>query len=1316
MKHFMFLEADRALNTAIQGEYNFLLIILSVLVAITATYTSFLLSERIQTSESRKTRIAWLLAGAVSLGTGIWSMHFIGMLAFKLPVTVTYDVLTTIISIIPALLASLIVLNTDAEKNANKSLLRLLSRSVLMGGGIGLMHYTGMAAMHMDASIMRYSLGLFSLSIVVAVVLAMISLRIKQWAEEGGSHFIPQNQVIIVASIVMGIAITSMHYTGMAAVYYFPASTAHVITKSIWDPDVMALFIALMMGGILTLLITAVFINRRLALMSKLQASETRLNTLLDSVVDGIIMIDERGFIELFNPAAEKIFGYAANEVVGKRINMLMPESTQVHHDAYMNNYHETGHKKIIGIGREEQGKRKDGSIFPIDLAISEAKVEGKKVFIGSIRDITQRKQVQLQLEEQSRELEVLNTEEHVLAELLRLALQPTEMKDYLNESLVKLFKMVSWLKIEPMGAVFLTTKQGKGQSLHLSADYKLSEELHSLCARVPFGKCLCGRAAAERTMQFADCVDHRHDIVFDGMDPHGHYSLPLLQNDIMLGVMVLYVEHGHQQTEREADYLQQVADVLGMGIGRRYTRKVLIESKEQAESAAKAKSDFLATMSHEIRTPMNGVLGMLHLLSKTRLDDKQRRFVNTASGSGEMLLTVINDILDFSKIEADKLELESIPFQPISVVEETAGLLAQSAHEKGLELISSIDPGMVKGDPIRLRQVLTNLINNAIKFTESGHIIVSAKAMGEHINFSVVDTGIGISDEQKKSLFKAFSQVDSSHTRKYGGTGLGLVISQRLVEAMGGKLQVESIANFGSEFSFELSLETVEGGLPAERISPLLIKQRILLVDDNAINREVLSGILENWGVEHITEAEDAAKALAELQRASEEGQPYDIALLDMQMPGMDGLELARLIRKDNKLSNMHLLMLSSVDRQKSLSELDAWLPKPVRQSDLFNSMVLLLGEEVQTSVINANYLESEFLYFGGQNMLLVEDNYVNQEVAREIFSEAGFDVEISENGAEAILAVQKKDYDVVLMDIQMPVMDGLEATRQIRKLGGAYSKLPIIAMTAHALTGDSDKSLEAGMNAHVTKPIDPDKIFSTIAKWIKPSEKPADMMSEIKQEESGEFPELPGINVKDGLNRMRGNQAAYKRILRVFRNKQTNNADSIASHIEQGEWEEATRLAHSLKGGGGNIGAEELYKVAAEIEVTCKDNDKEKALLQVEGLRTELSKVTNSLEILEQDDVASQTSNNNNEIFDPEQIHSLLDQLDSYLETDISEAQRCLQILEGYINGNRVESGFNELENAVNSFDMDAASAIIKRMKQKLLLAGDNTIEQTI
>jgi len=382
------------------------------------------------------------------------------------------------------------------------------------------------------------------------------------------------------------------------------------------------------------------------------------------------------------------------------------------------------------------------------------------------------------------------------------------------------------------------------------------------------------------------------------------------------------------------------------------------------------------------------------------------------------------------------------------------------------------------------------------------------------------------------------------------------------------------------------------------------------------------------------------------------------------------------------------------------------------VRQSDLFNSLVLLLGEEVQTSTTNVDYPQHESLYFGGQHVLLVEDNYVNQEVEREILLEVGFDVEIRENGAEAIQAVQEKEYDIVLMDIQMPVMDGLEATRQIRALGGSYtySKLPIIAMTAHALTGDSDKSLQAGMNAHITKPIDPDTMFSTIAKWIKPSEKPADVideinMNEIKKEESGEFPELPGINVEDGLNRMCGNQTAYKRILRIFKSKQANNADSIATHIEQGEWEEATRLTHSLKGSGGNIGAEELYKVAAEVEKSCKENNKEHALSQVEGLRIELSKVINGLSALEQDDVASQTSNKNNEVVDPEQFCRVLEQLEGYLETDLSEAQNCLLTLEGYVDGTKLKTGFVELENAMNSFDMDTAKENIQRLKQDLV-----------
>ncbi|HEC20532.1 MAG TPA: response regulator [Gammaproteobacteria bacterium] len=1622
MKHLVFIEAGRPLQSALEIHYSPWLVALSLAIAIMAAYTGFLLSERVRAAKSRPAKTIWLLAGAAALGGGVWAMHFFGMLALNMPVAVTYDVRITLLSMLPAFLASLVVLMSCCTDKYHTW--RWLLRGILMGSGVGLMHYTGMAAMHM-AAVMRYDPLIFSLSIVVAITLSLLSLRFKQWADSGNLGSLTPNQASFVAAVIMGCAISAMHYTGMAAAHFFPAA-AETPSSLHWEPHSLALVISLLLGVVLLLLISAVFIHRRLGLMEQLQSSKNQLHAIFDTIQDGIITIDEQGKIRSFNHAAEKIFAYEANEVIGHNVSLLMPEPTAQHHDGYLHHYLDSGDEQIIGIGREVQGLRKDGSLFPMELTVSEAGVEGKVLFTGVVRDISQRKQaedaikiqqqqitivrraqasfiasndpvkffegmlpdvlaltqsefgligeamqdeqgqcylkayavsniawdeatrrlykenapqglefrnidnlfskvitegeviisndpahdprsagipenhpplyaflgvpiylsdqllgmigvanrpggydetvverlqpilttcaqllaalgkerdkkqvakelkrtnsfmaalienlqagllvedeageifavnqtycdmflrdemplmlegndctqefecikqlfaepdaflqrrqecldtpgvvsgielalldgrifeldcvpilmedeqgqlhrnhlwsfhdisehkhIEAQLRQQGQELEQAKQDEHALSELLKLALQSSSMKVFLDFCLQTLLYTVPWLRLNPRGAVFLTTKKGDGQALHLTVEHDLDRELHSLCARVPFGTCLCGRAAAERAIHFVSCVDERHDNGYEGMPAHGHYNLPLIQDDKVLGVMVLYLTHGHETSSQELDFLEQVSEIIAMGISRRYASRALLEAKEQAEAAAKAKSLFLATMSHEIRTPMNGVLGMLHLLGKTPLSVKQQHFVNTATGSGEMLLTVINDILDFSKLEAGKLELESIFFDPLELVEDSVILMAKGAHEKGLELICWADesvPRQVRGDPTRLRQILINLISNAIKFTERGDVVVYASATDENcVHFGVRDTGIGITPEQQTRLFQSFSQVDSSHTRKYGGTGLGLIICQRLVEAMGGKIRVASAPGLGTEFSVEIPLETIAGTTlkKHKQVSHRLPKQRILVVDDNLTNRDVLTNILAGWQITNCGEAEHGADAMAQLRAAAAQGQPYDIALLDMQMPEMTGLELARAIRQDPILQHMHLMMLSSVDRSEPAPELECWMSKPVRQSDLYNNLLMILGETVPDQPKPAGSAEGETWWFGGRKLLLVEDNHVNQEVAREILGEAGFDIDIRENGTEGVQAVQEHSYDVVLMDIQMPVMDGLEATRQIRSLGRRFTELPIIAMTAHALSGDSDKSLAAGMNGHVTKPIDPEVVFKTLAQWVEPGNRQGVTAKTVEAVDiAEEMPHLPGIDMIDGLDRLRGNWSAYRRILLSFADKQADAADRLEQFIEQDDWEEAARLAHTLKGSSGNLGAKHLYTASAALEQSCRRADGSAALTDLEALRTSLSVVIKGLAQLAEQPSTSVNRPATEPLPDAQAVDALLEKLVQLLDSDLGEAQACIIRLREQVTDSDYLGPVNELEKALNNFDIEAAKAIGQRM----------------
>ncbi len=652
---------------------------------------------------------------------------------------------------------------------------------------------------------------------------------------------------------------------------------------------------------------------------SALKNSEIKVRTIVESAVNGMITIDAQGIVELFNPAAEKIFGYAANEVTGQNVKMLMPEPYHSEHDGYLGNYHRTGIAKIIGTGREVVGQRKNGSTFPMDLAVSEMQLGHEKMFVGLVMNITERKQT---------------------AESLRLA-------------------------------------------------------------------------------------------------------------------------------------------------------------KEEAEAASKAKSEFLASMSHEIRTPMNAIIGMADLLHETDLNSEQKEYVSTFSNAGENLLIIIDDILDISKIEAGQMTLEKSDFDLRETMDNTASLSAIRIHKKGLELNVSLPleiPVNLVGDSTRLRQVITNLLGNAVKFTESGEINLSVElknSTGQEVEllFSVRDTGIGIPENKQESIFGSFSQADSSTTRKYGGTGLGLTISRKIVEMMDGRIRVKSEEGKGSTFLFTARFGIGKEQPKREKVN--LKGLRILIVDDNATNRLILMKTLANWGAMP-AEAVDGVSGFAELQRANANGEPYRIVLLDYNMPGMDGLEVARRI-KDDLADNMPIAVLISSSGDKTLKGKDLiakCMTKPVKQNELRRIIEEVLGGRKSESERSLQVAEDT-----GKvtplNILLVEDNVANRKLIEHYLKKTPHRMDTAENGRIALDKVtgNVSGYDLVLMDMEMPVMDGLTATRKIREWesGQGNGRTTIVALTAHAMVEFKEKGMEAGCDGYLTKPIKKKVLLEVIKEYAR-------------------------------------------------------------------------------------------------------------------------------------------------------------------------------------------------------------------------------------
>nr|WP_319394896.1 transporter substrate-binding domain-containing protein [uncultured Desulfobacter sp.] len=1051
---------------------------------------------------------------------------------------------------------------------------------------------------------------------------------------------------------------------------------------------------------------------------AELKDSEEKFRGMTDSAQSAIIMLDGEGRVDFWNRAAETIFGWTSTEILGKAVDTyIIPKRYRQAHREGLENYKKTGQGRMIGQLFEIEAQRKDRSEFPIDMGITGVRLMGKPHTIAIINDITDRKRAE---ENHQREYQIRS----LLNELLSLSLEDLSL-DILLDRAIELITLKLKIVFENRGAIFITDSEDG--LLRLKAHRGLEPHLVDKCSTVTPGTCLCGKALVQKKIVFEHHQDEKDDNGFDAVSVHGHYCVPILSSaHKVLGLLSVYVEAAHRYRDDEATFLKSIADVLSgiiernkaeeelqksesrfrelvenfganyffyvhdtkgiftyispsaatmlghsieelMGHYSEYlvdspindnvdinTQKTLngemvppyliemvtasgrpcfleasefavydqdnnivgvqgiahditdlkqmeaqlLKAKEAAENATRAKSDFLANMSHEIRTPMNAILGLSHLALKTDLNTKQLDYIGKIEHSAKSLLGIVNDILDFSKIEAGKLDMEIRAFDLNDVMHTLSGMISLKAREKGLDLVFDFDPAtpaLLKGDSLRLGQILLNLANNAVKFTEQGEIVVSVAPVSVNdkkilLRFAVRDTGIGMTRAQQETLFQSFQQADTSTTRKFDGTGLGLSICKKLTEMMGGQIGVDSTPGMGSTFFFTASFQPVQESFGAT-------------MDTAGLERE------------HMSTSRSQSAVAPE---------------------GVDGIQGARI--------------------------------------------------------------------------LLVEDNEINQQVACELMEGEGLFVSTAENGRVALDRLRETVeadmvFDAVLMDLQMPVMDGYTATRKI-KADDRFADLPVIAMTADAMSGVMDKAKACGMVDYLSKPIEPAVLFTTLEKWITPGARtlsaPHTTLPGTDDLAQGLLPNLPGIDAENGIRRVGGNVAGYKKLLAGFIENQGEADQRIKAALDQGKKDEAILAAHTLKGVAGNVGAGELFRAANAVESLLREDAPDRLASSLENL-TDCLHGTLALIRPALNDGGHEPRYEHRDIPVSELIAGL-EKLKQHLEDWDIAAQNLMEKMVEMTKGTAWQSRFTTLIKHVRAYDNEEALADLDRIFKQI------------